>query len=175
MRSADRQRPLMGERRPPSKLGEIQPDHWPAEIRLGDGNNVVTLGNGDNTVQAGDGNNVIVGGAGNNTIQAGDGDNLIVGGLGGRNRIQAGDGNNILIDGSVSQTTAELVAVLDEWMSDIAAGESAAAIAGDLSQSLTVDFNATSANRLRAGTGFDWFWATYAKDKLNNKPGDLLN
>jgi hypothetical protein len=30
-RKKDRERPLMGDRRPPSKLGEIQPDHWLAE------------------------------------------------------------------------------------------------------------------------------------------------
>jgi hypothetical protein len=30
-RKADRERPLIGDRRPPSKLGDIQPDHWLAE------------------------------------------------------------------------------------------------------------------------------------------------
>lgn len=30
-RKRDRDRPIMGDRRPPSKLGEIQPDQWPAE------------------------------------------------------------------------------------------------------------------------------------------------
>lgn len=30
-RKANRERPIIGERRPPSKLGEIQPDHWLAE------------------------------------------------------------------------------------------------------------------------------------------------
>jgi hypothetical protein len=30
-RKADRERPIIGDRRPPSKLGEIQPDHWLAE------------------------------------------------------------------------------------------------------------------------------------------------
>ena len=30
-RKRDRERPTMGDRRPPSKLGEIQPDHWLAE------------------------------------------------------------------------------------------------------------------------------------------------
>ncbi len=30
-RKADRDRPLMGDRRPPSKLGDMRPDHWPAE------------------------------------------------------------------------------------------------------------------------------------------------
>lgn len=30
-RKADRERPIIGDRRPPSKLGDIQPDHWLAE------------------------------------------------------------------------------------------------------------------------------------------------
>ena len=30
-RQKDRTRPIMGDRRPPSKLGEIQPDHWIAD------------------------------------------------------------------------------------------------------------------------------------------------
>jgi hypothetical protein len=30
-RKADRDRPIIGDRRPPSPLGEIQPDHWLAE------------------------------------------------------------------------------------------------------------------------------------------------
>jgi hypothetical protein len=30
-RKKNRERPIIGDRRPPSKLGDIQPDHWPAE------------------------------------------------------------------------------------------------------------------------------------------------
>lgn len=30
-RKANRERPIIGDRRPPSKLGEIQPSHWLAE------------------------------------------------------------------------------------------------------------------------------------------------
>jgi len=30
-RKKNRERPLIGDKRPPSKLGEIQPDHWPPE------------------------------------------------------------------------------------------------------------------------------------------------
>jgi hypothetical protein len=30
-RRKDRERPIIGDRRPPSKLGEIQPDHWLSE------------------------------------------------------------------------------------------------------------------------------------------------
>lgn len=30
-RKKKRERPIIGDRRPPSKLGEIQPDHWLAE------------------------------------------------------------------------------------------------------------------------------------------------
>ena len=30
-RKANRERPIIGDRRPPSSLGDIQPDHWLAE------------------------------------------------------------------------------------------------------------------------------------------------
>ncbi len=30
-RKKNRERPIIGDRRPPSKLGDIQPQHWPAE------------------------------------------------------------------------------------------------------------------------------------------------
>lgn len=30
-RRANRERPIIGDRRPPSKLGEVQPESWPAE------------------------------------------------------------------------------------------------------------------------------------------------
>ena len=30
-RKRDRRRPIIGDRRPPSPLGDIQPDHWPHE------------------------------------------------------------------------------------------------------------------------------------------------
>jgi len=30
-RQANRERPIIGDRRPPSKLGDIQPDHWVTE------------------------------------------------------------------------------------------------------------------------------------------------
>lgn len=30
-RKKNRERPIIGDRRQPSKLGDIQPDHWPAE------------------------------------------------------------------------------------------------------------------------------------------------
>ena len=30
-RKRDRKRPIIGDRRPPSPLGDIQPDHWPHE------------------------------------------------------------------------------------------------------------------------------------------------
>ncbi len=44
-RKANRERPIMGDRRPPSKLGEIQPDHWLPEYTsdLIDLLNVLTL------------------------------------------------------------------------------------------------------------------------------------
>ncbi|HJT30955.1 MAG TPA: hypothetical protein VJ783_02730, partial [Pirellulales bacterium] len=137
------------------------------QVWLGNGNNTVTVGNGNDDIRVGDGNNVIVASSGSDTIQAGNGDNLIVGGLGHSN-ISAGNGNNILIDGSVSQSADQLWSVLDEWM----AGD-VADVQSDLAAH--VNYNTTKANSLQAGTGHDWFWKNYAKDRVNSKPGDLLN
>ncbi|HEX5447460.1 MAG TPA: hypothetical protein VFW87_26835, partial [Pirellulales bacterium] len=137
------------------------------QVWLGDGDNMVTVGNGNDQIRVGDGNNVIVAGGGNDEIQAGDGDNLIVGGLG-HTSIGAGNGNNILIDGSVSQSADQLRAVLDEWI----AGD-VADVQADLAGHVT--YNMIRANRLQAGTDRDWFGANYAKDRVNIKPGDLLN
>ncbi|HVA44890.1 MAG TPA: hypothetical protein VNH11_00765 [Pirellulales bacterium] len=61
------------------------------------------------------------------------------------------------------------------WESDIAGHDSAASIAGDLSDNLAIDYNTTSANTLRAGKGFDAFFATYAQDNIHARPGDLVN
>jgi hypothetical protein len=38
-----------------------------------------------------------------------------------------------------------------------------------------VTFNTRNTNTLLAGSGLDWFWATYANDKLNRKATDLLD
>jgi len=65
--------------------------------------------------------------------------------------------------------------VLALWESDIAGHDSAASIAGDLSDNLAIDYNTTSANTLRAGKGFDAFFATYAQDNIHARPGDLVN
>jgi len=43
------------------------------------------------------------------------------------------------------------------------------------SGSLAIDYNTTSANTLRAGKGFDAFFATYAQDNIHARPGDLVN
>jgi Ca2+-binding RTX toxin-like protein len=145
------------------------------QVQVGDGDNTVIVGGGNDQIQAGDGNNVIVAGGGNDNIQAGNGDNLIVGG-GGQDHIQAGNGNNILIDGSVAQSTEQIWGVLDQWIADIKAGDAASKIAGDLSGlASAITYNATNANTLDAGRGFDAFFATYAGDHLNAKSGDLLN
>jgi hypothetical protein len=137
------------------------------QVAVGDGDNRIRLGNGNDLVLAGNGNNVIVTGNGDDLIVAGNGDNLIVGGLG-HHTILVGNGKNILIDGSVQLTTDVLEQVLGDWM------------AGDITDAANIltpaiTFNASNANTLLAGKGFDWFWATYAKDHTNRKPTDLLN
>jgi Ca2+-binding RTX toxin-like protein len=144
-------------------------------VQVGGGNNTITLGGGNDNVQAGDGNNVIVTGGGNDNIHAGNGDNLIADG-GGHDNVQTGNGNNILIDGSVrlTQPGDTLAQVLSDWMGDIQAHDTAAEIAALIEPRLAVTYNTTNPNTLHAGTGFDWFWAAYAKDNVNKKPGDLV-
>ena len=141
------------------------------QIHAGKGNNSVTLGNGNSNVQLGDGNNVVVGGSGNNTIQAGNGNNLIVGGLG-HDSIQVGNGRNILIDGSVSANMATLDQVLADW---VQYGNTAGNVSTIRALLGKVTYNSTSANKLQAGSGLDWFWETFAKDQTNRKATDLLN
>ena len=140
-------------------------------VQLGNGNNVVTVGNGNgDSVQVGNGNNIVTAGNGNgDSITAGNGDNLLIAGLG-QHSVQAGNGSNILIDGSVTlQGSATLSQVLDEWVLD---GASAASL---IRSQLSVTDNSSHTNTLSAGRGLDWFWATYGKDKINRKVGDLLN
>jgi Ca2+-binding RTX toxin-like protein len=141
-------------------------------VELGNGNNTVTLGNGNDHTSVGDGNNVVVEGNGNDKITAGNGDNLIVAGLG-QHTVTAGNGSNILIDGSVQLTQSgdSLRQVLDDW---VQYGDLAANVASIRSR-LAVTYNSDHANTLHAGSGLDWFWYTYARDKTNRKPGDLLN
>lgn len=141
-------------------------------VQLGDGSNRVTLGNGNDNVQVGNGDNLIVAGDGNDNLQAGNGNNLIVGGLG-QHTIQVGDGRNILIDGSVRLTQASdsLAQLLADW---VQYGATPANVAG-IRARLLVTYNNSRANTLTAGSGLDWFWATYAKDLTNRKTNDLVD
>jgi Ca2+-binding RTX toxin-like protein len=141
-------------------------------VSLGDGNNTVTLGNGSDTVQVGDGSNVVVTGNGADSILAGNGDNLIVAGLG-KHTVKVGSGSNILIDGSpqLTQSGDSLRAVLDDWIHH---GKSAANVAS-IRQRLAVTYNHTYANTLKAGSGLDWFWYTYGRDSANPKGTDVRN
>ena len=142
-------------------------------VQLAGGNNTVTLGNGNDAVTLGNGNNVATTGNGTDAITAGKGDNLIAAGLG-QHTVQVGNGSNILIDGSATLTSPSadsLRQVLNNWISG---GKSPANVASIRSR-LHVTDNRSHANKLTAGTGLDWFWATYAKDSINRKPTDLLN
>src|SRR5262249_30478735 len=142
------------------------------QVTLGNGNNTVTLGNGNDNIQVGNGNNVVVEGNGHDQVQAGNGDNLIVGGLG-QHTIRAGNGSNILIDGSVALSVAALDQVLAEWAQY---GSSAAHVANIRSTlKPVVTYSSGKANTLLAGSGVDWFWATDPQDHLNSKTNDLLN
>ncbi len=141
-------------------------------VQGGNGNNHITLGNGNDQVLLGDGTNVVLGGNGNNNIQAGNGNNLIAGGLG-HTSIQVGNGRNILIDGraQLTSSTDSLDEVLSDW---VQYGSSASNVASIRSR-LKVTYNTGNANKLKAGSGLDWFWATYGQDDLNAKATDVRN
>jgi hypothetical protein len=87
--------------------------------------------------------------------------------------VQAGNGSNILIDGGVQLTQSgdSLRQVLDDWSAN---GDQAVNV-DSIRARLLVTYNAGHANTLDAGSGLDWFWATYARDSLNAEPTDLQN
>ncbi len=139
---------------------------------VGNGNSVMTLGEGDGMVDVGDWANTIMAGYGNDSIYAGKGDNLIVAGLG-RPLVQVGSGSNLLIFGNVQLTHSgeSLRRVFDDW---IAYGDQAANVADIRSRQLLA-CNTHYANTVQAGSGLDWFWATDTQDNLNAQRTDLRN
>jgi hypothetical protein len=141
-------------------------------VKLGDGDNAVTVGNGNDTIQIGDGNNVIVAGNGTNSIEVGNGFNLVAAGLG-QHTVKAGNGSNILIDGSVQLTQSgdSLAQVLYDWAVH---GKTAANLAS-IRNRLAMTYNRTYANTLKAGSGLDWFWCAYGRDTTSFKATDVLD
>ena len=136
-------------------------------VQAGDGNDTVTVGNGNDNIQLGNGSDVIVEGNGHDNVTAGNGADLVVGGLG-QHTIQLGNGNDILIDGSATVVNPgnSFRQILSDWNSSSAAS---------VDTRLNVVYNTTHPNVLKAGSGRDWFFFTYGKDKANNKPTDRLN
>ena len=127
----------------------------------------VTVGNGNDNVRLGNGDNVVVEGNGNDHVRAGNGADLVVGGLG-QHTIQLGNGNDILIDGSatLTQSNDSLRQVLTDWK---------ASASTSVNTRLKVTYNASHPNHLSAGSGRDWFFYTYPKTTSNRKPTDRLN
>jgi Ca2+-binding RTX toxin-like protein len=68
-------------------------------VQLGSGSNTVTLGDGHDNVTAGGGNNVVTLGNGNDNVQLGDGNNTVTLGNGNDNT-RVGNGNNIVVEGN---------------------------------------------------------------------------
>jgi len=65
---------------------------------IGNGNNTVTAGTGGDTIKLGNGNNIIDVGAGTNTVEVGNGNNTITGGTG-ADTITVGTGSNTIVVG----------------------------------------------------------------------------
>ena len=70
-----------------------------AVITLGDGNDIVNAGGGNAQITTGNGNSVIYGAKGSNSINVGDGNNRIIGATG-NDQIVAGNGNNSIFGGA---------------------------------------------------------------------------
>jgi len=72
-------------------------------LTVGNGDNIINAGNGANTITAGNGVNNITGGSGADTITAGDGGNYINAGNG-TNTITSGSGNDVILSGVGADT-----------------------------------------------------------------------
>ncbi len=72
-------------------------------LTVGDGNNIIEAGSGANTITAGNGQNNITGGVNADTITAGNGGNVIDGGDG-TNAITSGLGADIILSGTGADT-----------------------------------------------------------------------
>jgi hypothetical protein len=68
-------------------------------LHLGSGNNTVTLGAGNDEVWAGNGNNTVRLGSGNDVVAVGNGNNRVTVGNG-NDSILAGNGNNVIVEGN---------------------------------------------------------------------------
>jgi len=136
-------------------------------IQLGQGNDTVTVGNGNDNVQLGNGSDVIVEGNGNDYVSAGNGSDLVGGGLG-QHTIQLRNGNDILIDGSATVVNSgdSLRQILSDW------NKSSSAL---VNKRLKVVYNTSHPNVLNAGSGRDWWFYTYSKDMTNKKLTDRWN
>ncbi len=122
--------------------------------------NAITAAGGIDTVQAGNGTNTIT--LGNNLVAVGPGSNSV----------KVGNGRYLLIDGTVQLTRSgdSFRQVLSDWTPYGAAPANVA----DLPARLHVTYYSNTSTTLQAGSGLDWFWAQYAKDRLNKKASDLL-
>jgi Ca2+-binding RTX toxin-like protein len=72
-------------------------------INEADGNDTISLGNGNSRMQLGNGNNIVIAGNGTDKVQIGGGDNLVTVGSG-NDTFQLGNGSNIVIAGNGNDT-----------------------------------------------------------------------
>jgi S-layer protein len=113
-------------------------------------NNVFTLGNGGNSINAGgagasDGNNTVTAGTGNDTIRLGNGNNIIDVGAG-TNLVQLGIGNNTITGGTGADTV------------DVGTGSNTIVVGGGTSvNSVTVGAAAGLNTITTTSTGVDTF------------------
>jgi glucose/arabinose dehydrogenase len=127
----------------------------PAEIHLGDGNNVVHGGDGGNVVFGGNGFNVIQGGAGNDLLFSG-GNGLAI----------AGTGNTTLVAGTAKPSVNGQAVTYDQLKGYAAAWASSRTV----DPNLVADVTTSPKTRLLGGLGHDWFIAASGSQALNYRP-----
>ena len=106
-------------------------------ITLGNGNNIVTVGNGNDNIQAGSGSNTVMAGNGNDNITLGNGNNIVTVGNGNDN-VQLGDGNDNVMVGNgndnVSAGNGSDVIVEGNGNDNVSAGNGSDLVVGGLGQ-----------------------------------------
>ena len=72
-------------------------------VNAGGGDDIIFAGNGNDTVNAGGGDDIVFAGNGNDTVNAGDGDDIVFAGNG-DDTVNAGDGDDIVFAGNGNDT-----------------------------------------------------------------------
>jgi hypothetical protein len=153
----------------------------------------VVVGSGNNVLSAlgasfaigfrvmGNGDNILVGGSGQNTLNVtGSGNNVVIGGIG-ASTLEGGTGDNLLIGGNTAYDAVltDLQSILSIWEAAKDAGTYSAAIAALMAKSYAyvlgpATVHGNSSDTIAAGThGLDWYFAALAREITGETSGEV--